>query len=440
MFCKKINLLLVWLLLSVPFFSQQLITVGEGWANNSVNVTVFRKNSIISSGNIQFTAYYDREGYMVLGKRNIASNKWETKRTQYRGNVKDAHNSISIMIDGEGYLHVSWDHHGHPLNYAKSVKPYSLDLGEKQKMTGVKETNVTYPEFLRLSDGNLIFMYREGASGRGNLVLNRYDSSTQQWTQIQQNLIDGENQRNAYWQACVDNKGVIHISWVWRESWLVETNHDICYAKSEDGGKTWSDSDGNIYTLPIKASTAEYAVKISQNSELINQTSMTTDDHSHVYIATYWRDQNSDIPQYRIVYKTNKEWNTLNLNFRSTPFSLKGGGTKRVPISRPQIIAKKNKKETSIHLIFRDEERGSKVSVVSCKNINNPQWSITDLTTFSVGSWEPSYDTELWRHKGLLHLFVQNVEQIDGEGKADIASQQVQILEINKSEIKRLFK
>lgn len=437
---KKINALIILLLVSAPFFSQQLTTVGEGWANNSINVTVFRKNSIVSFGNVQFTAYYDQEGYMVLGKRKITSKKWETKRTQYKGNVNDAHNSISIMIDGSGYLHASWDHHGHPLNYARSVSPYSLDLGEKQKMTGEKETNVTYPEFFRLPDGNLIFMYREGASGRGNLVLNRYDRKTQQWTQIQQNLIDGENQRNAYWQACVDNKGTIHVSWVWRESWLVETNHDLCYARSEDGGKTWSDSNGNIYTLPIKASTAEYAANIPQNSELINQTSMTADDDGNVYIATYWRDQNSDIPQYHIVSKINKEWRTLNLNFRNSPFSLKGGGTKRIPVSRPQVIAEKNKKETSLYLIFRDEERGSKASVASCKNINNPQWQISDLTTFFVGSWEPSYDTELWRHKGILHLFIQNAEQVDGEGKADIASQHVQILEMNKSEIKRLLK
>ncbi|MBD0288522.1 MAG: neuraminidase, partial [Flavisolibacter sp.] len=52
-----------------------------------------------------------------------------------------------------------------------------------------------------------------------------------------------------------------------------------------------------------------------------------------------------------------------------------------------------------------------------------------DLTPTTVGSWEPTYDTELWKEKGMLHLFVQNVEQVDAEGKADIPPQMVEVLE-----------
>ena len=44
-------------------------------------------------------------------------------------------------------------------------------------------------------------------------------------------LIDGEGERNAYWQMYVDKAGVIYLSWVWRETQLVETNHDLCYAR-----------------------------------------------------------------------------------------------------------------------------------------------------------------------------------------------------------------
>lgn len=32
------------------------------------------------------------------------------------------------MVDGTGYLHLSWDHHVHPLRYAQSVEPGSLKL------------------------------------------------------------------------------------------------------------------------------------------------------------------------------------------------------------------------------------------------------------------------------------------------------------------------
>lgn len=418
-------------LLPQLIYSQQLVPVGDGWANNSVNVTVFRKNSLVTYKDTQFIAYYDNDGCLILGKRKLPKGEWILHKTQYTGNVSDAHNSISIMADGDGYLHVSWDHHGHPLRYAKSIAPLSLELGDKQPMTRELEENVTYPEFYKMPNGDLIFIYRDGQSGKGNLVLNRYNVKTKTWNQLQKNLIDGEGKRNAYAQSCVDDKGVIHISWVWRETPDVATNHDLCYAKSLDGGITWMNSMGEKYTLPIIAETSEYAALIPQNSELINQTAMTTDSKGNPYIATYWREKNSDIPQYHIVYNKHNEWRVMNLNFRNTPFSLKGGGTKRIPISRPQLIVDTKSKNTNLFLLFRDEERGGKVSMAVCKDIDGKKWTVRDLTDFSVGSWEPSFDTELWRNKKQLHIFVQKADQVDGEGKADIAPQKVYILENN---------
>lgn len=418
-------------LLPQLIYSQQLVPVSDGWANNSVNVTVFRKNSLVTYKDTQFIAYYDNDGCLILGKRKLPKGEWILHKTQYTGNVSDAHNSISIMVDGDGYLHVSWDHHGHPLRYAKSIAPLSLELGDKQPMTGELEENVTYPEFYKMPNGDLIFIYRDGQSGKGNLVLNRYNVKTKTWNQLQKNLIDGEGKRNAYAQSCVDDKGVIHISWVWRETPDVATNHDLCYAKSLDGGITWMNSMGEKYTLPIIAETSEYAALTPQNSELINQTAMTTDSKGNPYIATYWREKNSDIPQYHIVYNKHNEWRVINLNFRNTPFSLKGGGTKRIPISRPQLIVDTKSKNTNLFLLFRDEERGGKVSMAVCKDIDGKKWTVRDLTDFSVGSWEPSFDTELWRNKKQLHIFVQKADQVDGEGKADIAPQKVYILENN---------
>lgn len=417
-------------LLPLLIYSQQLVPVGDGWANNSVNVTVFRKNSLFTYKDTQFIAYYDNDGFLILGKRKLPKGEWILHKTQYTGNVSDAHNSISIMADGDGYLHVSWDHHGHPLRYAKSIAPLSLELGDKQPMTRELEENVTYPEFYKMPNGDLIFIYRDGQSGKGNLVLNRYNVKTKTWNQLQKNLIDGEGKRNAYAQSCVDDKGVIHISWVWRETPDVATNHDLCYTKSLDGGITWMNSKGEKYTLPIIAETSEYAALIPQNSELINQTAMTTDSKGNPYIATYWRENNSDIPQYHIVYNREHEWKVMNLNFRNTSFSLKGGGTKRIPISRPQLIVDTKGKNTNLFLLFRDEERDGKVSMAVCQDLNTNKWAIRYLTDFSVGSWEPSFDTELWRNKKQLHIFVQKADQVDGEGKADIAPQKVQVLEV----------
>jgi hypothetical protein len=95
------------------------IPVGKAWANNSVNAVIFRKNSLVSYKDYQFIAYYNETGNVVLGKRKLTSKYWELKTTELKGNVSDAHNCISIMVDGKGYLHIAWDHHNHPLHYAK---------------------------------------------------------------------------------------------------------------------------------------------------------------------------------------------------------------------------------------------------------------------------------------------------------------------------------
>lgn len=402
-----------------------LSVVGDGWANNSVNAVVFRKNSLVTQGDTQYVAYYDAQRYLVLGKRALGATQWTVRRSAWQGNAADAHNAISIMVDGAGYLHVAWDHHNNALRYARGVAPGSLELGPKQGMVGVDEAEVSYPEFYRLPNGNLLFFYRLGGSGRGDLIINRYDVATQRWTRLHTNLITGEGERNAYWQAFLDHRGTLHVSWVWRESPDVASNHDMAYARSRDGGVTWERSDGTPYALPISAASAEYALRIPQNSELINQTSMAADQDGHPYIASYWRDAGSSVPQYHVIFNTGTAWQARSLDFRKTPFSLGGQGTKRIPIARPQIMVGK----AGALLVFRDEERGSKVSVASTADVLRGAWQVQDLTMFSVGAWEPSYDTELWRRNGTLSLFVQNVQQVDGEGQASVPPQPVQVLD-----------
>ena len=409
----------------------KFVDVDSGWASNSVNTTVFRKNSLVSFRNWQYIAFYNKDGYVVLGKRKIDGNKWQLKTTSFKGNVSDAHNVISIMVDGDGYLHMAWNDHNAQLHYVKGAAPGSMEMSAEMPMTGKQESKVSYPEFYRMPRGNLIFFYRDGGSGNGSLVMNRYDLKTKSWKQLHSNLIDGEGQRSAYWQACVDTKGTIHLSWVWRETPDVATNHDLCYAYSKDGGLTWQKSTGEMYKLPITAATAEYALHIPQKSELINQTSMFADAAGHPYIATYWREQNSTIPQYHLVYNINHAWKDQVINFRKTGFSLSGGGTKRVPISRPQIVAWNNGESLAAALIFRDEERGNRASAAINKNLAINDWKVIDLSSTPVGSWEPTYDTELWKEKHSLHLFLQNVEQVDAEGKANMPPQMVQVLEWN---------
>ncbi|WP_456866679.1 BNR repeat-containing protein [Galbibacter sp. BG1] len=420
---KLIVLLLGFTFIGCNSLKVEESVVGLGWSNNSVNTVVFRNSAVVSTNEYQFTAYYNPEGYLILAKRRLNSNTWKIKKTAYKGNVKDAHNTISIAMDADGFLHVSWDQHNTKLRYARSKFPLELELTEELSMTGLQEDKVTYPEFHNLPNGKLLFCYRSGESGRGNMVINSYDVETNKWTQLQNNLLDGEEKRSAYWQTAIDSLGNIHLSWVWRETWDVSSNHDMCYAISKDGGITWEQSNGKKYELPITQETAEIAWEIPQKSSLINQTSMVVDKEGVPYIATYWNNDKS--PQYKVVYLKDKQWKLLNTDFRKSSFYLGGGGTKRIPISRPKIIIDSER----IHLLFRDEERGNKILLASTLK-NSIQWNLKEISKESVGQWEPNYDVDLWEKEKVLHIFSQKVTQLDGEGVSETEPQPIKIIQI----------
>lgn len=433
--------LLIGALLSISFilFSKpsstktHLSTVAKGWSSNSVNATVFRKNSVVSFNKYQYVAFYDSLSYVVLAKRKLGTDKWEVKQTPYKGNIKDAHNIISIMVDGDGFLHMAWDHHNNQLRYCKSIYPESLEMGLKENMIDIEiEGKVTYPEFYKFSNGDLLFAYRDGGSGNGNLVLNRYSVKTKEWSRLHSNLIDGEGKRNAYWQMHLDKNDQIHISWVWRETYDVSTNHDMCYAVSKDGGLTWENSKGEPYKLPINAASSEYIYKIPQKSNLINQTSMTVDELGNPYIATYYKRAEDKCTQFFVIYHNSQGWQQSKVTNRTMDFSLSGGGSRSIPISRPQIIITNKGKTSYVNVIYRDEERNNRACMSSAMISDTLNWTIKELTSFSLGRWEPSYDSEILKKKEEIHLFLQEVGQGQAETTVKMPCTNVYILNITK--------
>ncbi len=411
----------------------KLVSVGgTGWAKSSVNAAVFRTSSLVTFQDTQIAAYYDEQSRMILARRKLNSETWKIYVTPYKGAVQDAHNVISLGIDGQGFLHISWDLHNQKLRYVRSTKAINnadsaLELTEILPMTGENEKSVTYPQFYTLPSGDLLFLYRDGSSGNGNAMLNRYDVEAQKWQVVQHPLIAGGGKRNAYLNnLAVDKEGGLHLSWVWRDSPDVATNHDICYAYSPDEGQSWQKSNGEKYALPITIENAEVAWPVPHNSELINQTSMTINAENRPVIATYWRAQNSEVPQYQVVWHDGKKWQHAQATQRTSPFRLSGGGTKRIPISRPLVIAGKNQE---IYLIFRDEELGNGVTVAVSRTAAHDDWQNLALLNTNLGAWEPTHDPILWQRAQQLNLFVQHVGQGDAETLENLPPQEISVLQ-----------
>lgn len=407
--------------------AQTELPIGLGWARTKVNTTIFRHSGVCSHGTRQVVSYYDAQSRLIIAERQLNSTQWTCHHTKFTGHTADAHNGISMAFDGDGFLHIAWDHHGNRLRYARTVSPEHIEFDQPSTMVGTLEDKVTYPEFYRMPGGDLIFFYRHGASGNGNLVFNRYDVSRRRWTRVQDNLIDGEGQRNAYWQVAVDGSGGLHLSWVWRETGDVTTNHDIAYALSRDGGKSWLKTTGESCRVPITEAGAEYAARIPQNSELANQTSMAVDSMGNPHIANFWRERPAAVPQYWIVSHDGSQWSRQQIGVRTLDFHRRGGGTKRPPISRPLLLLDSSDNATKAIVLFRDSEKGDRMNAAICGRLGSQEWKFRSITQTAVGQSDPIIDPDMWASRKEVHLFTQRVGQGDGEKEEDVPPQLVSL-------------
>lgn len=82
---KRIYLFLIGILVWGEILAQRLVKVGDGYSSTSVNTTVFRNNSLVTDGGVQYISYYDADGYLTVGKRALGSTEWTLHRSQYKG-------------------------------------------------------------------------------------------------------------------------------------------------------------------------------------------------------------------------------------------------------------------------------------------------------------------------------------------------------------------
>ena len=60
----------------------RLSMIATGWASNSINTVIFRRNAIVTHENTQYAAFYDVESNVMLAKRQLGTDKWEIHQTK----------------------------------------------------------------------------------------------------------------------------------------------------------------------------------------------------------------------------------------------------------------------------------------------------------------------------------------------------------------------
>ena len=248
------------------------------------------------------------------------------------------HTQASIAVDRLGYIHVAYNMHNMPWQYAVSSKPGDISgfkflgdyvsLEEKyivrvQNKTpfpsigtaAIPGNQITYPSFFYDRKGELFVTYRFATRPKrafkdrgfaGGIA--KYDINTKTWaalggeipvTHEDADLGRGKGVGRVRAFAFTDNWSVylirmafddanrMHISWLWREGGAGRDTSRPSYAFSPDGGKTFYSSKGQKFALPIQVGEADIIVQYTADNVFSAKSSIETDRNLTPYIITH---------------------------------------------------------------------------------------------------------------------------------------------------------
>jgi hypothetical protein len=227
--------------------------------------------ALLTQGERQYVAYYDDVRALTVAVRKLSETAWtKVKLPVITG--WDSHNYIALTADRDGQLHLSGNMHNNPLLYFRTRDTGDITTFERiATMTGRDEERVTYPIFFRDAAGELIFTYRNGGSGRGDQIYNRYNAASRTWNRLLDTpLTAGGTRANAYLHGPIlGPDGWFHLCWVWRLTPDCATNTNPSYARSRDLVH-WENSRGEPLALPITPETSDVIEPIAPRGGIIN--------------------------------------------------------------------------------------------------------------------------------------------------------------------------
>lgn len=301
----------------------QTIKIDSVWTGHPVGFCLFTHE------NRQYIAYYNANRNLVVGQRNLDEENFylhimpPTSRETAIGTSTvlgwDSHNFVTIGIDKEGFIHLSGNVHVHPLTYFRSKLPNDISTLEQVfEMVGTEEKRTTYPHFMLTKEGELLYHYRDGGSGNGNEIYNKYSCETKTWSRmLDVPLTDGQGLMNAYQtQPTLMKDGWYHMYWVWRDTPDCSTNHDLSYMKSPDL-INWYNAFGEKFELPANLDKKQLIVDpIPVKGGIINLAAkLCLDDENNAVFAYHKYDSVGNLQFYtaqiideKWIYKQVTDW------------------------------------------------------------------------------------------------------------------------------------
>lgn len=315
---------------------EESIVLDKVWSAVSVGFC------LLTHGDRQYVAYYNADRRMVVAMRDLSEPSFTKKilpsesdkpprRTHKTSTIQgwDSHNYITMAVDKAGHIHLSGNLHVDPLLYFRSEKPGDVtSLKQIKSMVGNREDRCTYPKFMTLPDGRLLFHYRDGSSGRGDEVYNVYNAETRTWRRFfDTSLITGQGKMNAYQNGPrLGPDGRYHLLWVWRDTPDAATNHDVSYARSHDL-LHWENAAGEPLELPLTIESKGTIIDpIPPGGGIINTVHrFGFDSQNRVVVSYHKHDADGNTQAYAARFENGK-WTIRQISDWKDRHIFKGGG------------------------------------------------------------------------------------------------------------------
>ena len=418
-------------LAQISTVDENTLTFAEGPAakfSTAVNGRTHQQTPLTTYRGYQYATYFDAQRRVCIGRRKLPSGSWKVIHfDDHRFKTNDSHNTAVLGIcDKDGTIHMAFDHHASELNYRvsklgaahepESVQ-WNVDLfGPVTHSLGsvAADPKVTYPRFFSTPNGNLMLFYRGVTSGNGNGMLEEYDGKKHDWTPGLGKVIardigtfraNGKTSefRCAYMNSVSYAGKRMHASWVWRDR-FEKTNprnqHDLCYAYSDDDGRTWMNSAGDVIGKTGKEfihldSLGVVVAEIPIGSGLTNQTTHFAYANGSVHVVVRQKEKTLKADRYFHYWRDDKgEWRQEML-----PFS---GG-------RPKLVGTSNR---TLLLVYTDEDDEGKEELLIAKGQPNSeltgwQWTNVKLPARHRITGEALLDLERWKQEQVLSIYGQ---------------------------------
>jgi BNR repeat-containing family member len=388
-------------------------------ANNVANVNSlpFTQDPVATAGDRQYAVWVSGPRRApLLAWRDLPEGAWSepvdlsaVPGSPFTAETKlDPHHSYALGVDAQGRVHVAGNNHNEALRYARSEPgdPTRWSAGE---MIGSEEERVTYPAFVSLPDGMLLFFYRDGRAGHGDVYLNRLPAGGERWERVGMLVAGRGSDESPYLNhVAVGRDGALHVSGCFRGKGGAAANRDAWHVASDDGGTTWRGAAGEPLDLPLTHETAPIVVPTPpRGSGLVNQMGAAVDAAGQPHVAyfhydaagatqvalsSYWDDGDGGAPRWR-----SRDIAALTHRMETeTPIV-------DASVARPQIACTA---DGNVWALFRTthDGRGGRLSCIRC----TPGLPLRELPLYEgdLGAWEPTLDSRALRERDELHLLL----------------------------------